>query len=83
MEIKGYVMIDGQKFFDLLIINDQTTYDSIQKIGFVEGGDYTTSCLLDYVYFKKSYSMIAIDLSKQQTLDLDPRAVQQINLLEI
>ena len=47
-------MIDGQKFFDLLIINDQTTYDSIRKIGFVEGGDYTTSCLLDYVYFKKS-----------------------------
>ena len=76
-------MINGQKFFDPLIINDQTTYDSIRKIGFVEAGDYTTSCLLDYVYFKKSYSMIAIDLSKQQTLDPDPRAVQQINLLEI
>ena len=26
------------------------------------------------------YKMIAIDLSKQQTLDADPRAIQQINV---
>ena len=37
-----------------------------------------TGCLLDYTYFKK-YEMIAIDLSKQQALDADPRAIQQIN----
>ena len=35
--------------------------------------------LLDYTYFKKYYEMIAIDLSKQQALDADPRAIQQIN----
>ena len=29
--------------------------------------------------FKKYYKMIAIDLSKQQALDADPRAIQQIN----
>ena len=33
----------------------------------------TTGCLLDYPYFKK---MIAIDLSTQQVLDADPRAIQ-------
>ena len=33
--------------------------------------------MLDYLYFKENYKMIAIDLSKQQTLD--PRAIQQIN----
>ena len=35
--------------------------------------------MLDYAYFKNYYKMIAIDLSKQQTLDADPRAIQQIN----
>ena len=44
-----------------------------------QGDDYTTSCLLDYPYFKENYKMIAIDLSKQQTFDADPRAIQQIN----
>ena len=44
-----------------------------------QGDNYTTSCLLDYVYFKNYYRMIAIDLSKQQTLDADPKAVQKIN----
>ena len=31
------------------------------------------------VYFKDHYKMIAIDLSKQQALDADPRVIQQIN----
>ena len=35
--------------------------------------------LLDYFYFKDYYKMITIDLSKQQVLDADPRAIQQIN----
>ena len=32
-----------------------------------------------YLYFKENYQMVAIDLNKQQTLDADPRAIQQIN----
>ena len=40
---------------------------------------YTTGCLLDYPYLKDYYKMIAIDLSKQQPLDADPRAIQKIN----
>ena len=44
-----------------------------------QGDDYTTSCLLDYVYFKKYYKMTAIDLSKQQALDADLNATQQIS----
>ena len=35
--------------------------------------------MLDYNYFKKFYKMIAIDLSKQQVLDADPKAIPQIN----
>ena len=35
--------------------------------------------VLDNPYFKENYKIIAIDLSKQQALNADPRAVQQIN----
>ena len=34
--------------------------------------------MLGYTYFKKYYKMIAIDLSKKQALDADPKAIQQI-----
>ena len=36
--------------------------------------------MLDYNYFKKFYKILAIDLSEQQALDSDPKAVQQINV---
>ena len=36
--------------------------------------------MLDYPYFKDTYKMIAVDISKQQVLDVDPRAIQQINV---
>ena len=35
--------------------------------------------MLDYPYFRDSYKIIAVDLSKQQVLDANPRAIQQIN----
>ena len=47
-----------------------------------QGDDSTTRCLLDYPYFKNYYELITIDLSKQQKLDADPKAIQQINLTE-
>ena len=55
------------------------TYENIRKIATSQGDDYTTGYLLDYSYFKDHYKMIAIDLSKQQSLDADLRAIQQIN----
>ena len=36
-------------------------------------------CLLEYSYLMDTYKMIGVDLSKQQALDADPRAIQQIN----
>ena len=51
----------------------------LEKIATGKGDDYTTGCLLDYPYFKENYKMIAIDLSRQNELDADPRAIQQIN----
>ena len=77
MEIKDYNMIDGRKFFDQPIKNDLKTYDNIRKITTGQGDDYTTGCLLDYPFLEKYYELIAIDLSKQQNLDVDPKAIQQ------
>ena len=52
---------------------------TLEKIATGQGDDYTTGCLLDYSYFADTYKIIPVDLSKQQALDADPRAVQQIN----
>ena len=79
VEIKDYVMIDGKNFFDQPVNSNMRTYDSIQKIATGQGDDYTTGCLLDNYCFNKHYKMIAIDLSKQQALDADPKAIQQNN----
>ena len=72
-------MIDVKNFFDQPINSVTKTYENIRKIATGQGDDYTTGCLLDYPYFKNNYKMIAIDLSKQQALGADPRAIQQIN----
>ena len=68
-------MIDGRNFFDLPVKKSLITYDNIRKIATGQGDDYTTGCLLDYNYFNDNYKMIAIDLSKQQALDVDPKAI--------
>ena len=73
------MIIDGKSFFDQPIKNDKVTYKNIRKIATGQGDDHTTGCLLDYTYFKKYYKVIAIDLSKQQALGADPKAIQQIN----
>ena len=48
----------------------------------LEGGDdCTVGCLLNYPYVKEYYEMIAIDLSKQQALDAEKKAIKQNNFL--
>ena len=80
VEIKDYnIIINGENLFDQPIKNNKVTYENIRTIATGQGDDYTTGCLLDYSYFADTYKMIAVDLSKQQALDADPRAIQQIN----
>ena len=64
-------------FFDQPVKNYLRTYNNIRKNVLSQGGDYTSGCLLDY--FKEYYNMVTIDLNKQQQLDADPKAMQQIN----
>ena len=65
--------------FDQPVKNDKVTYENTRKNSIVQGDGYTTGCLLDYTYLKKYYKMIAIDLNKQQELDADSKAIEQIN----
>ena len=66
-------------FCDQPIKNNLITYDNIRKMSTGQGDEYTIGCLLDYDCFNKYYKMIAIDVSKQEALDADPKAIQQIN----
>ena len=80
VEIKNYnVMINGENFFDQPINDNKVTDENIRKVAIGKGDDCTNGCLLDCPYFRDSHKMIAIDLSRQQALDADPRAIQQIN----
>ena len=64
-EIKNYnVLIDGRNFHDQPINDLIKQYDEIRNVSTGYGNDYTTSCLLDYAYFKDNYRLIAVDLSK-------------------
>ena len=66
-------------FFDQPVNNNEVTYENITKIATGQGDGYTTGCLLDYICFKNYYKMIAVDLSKQQALDVDLKEIQRIN----
>ena len=76
-------MIHGRTFFWSAGKKWFENYDKNRKTATGQGDDYTIGYLLDYLFFQKYFKLIAIDLSKQQKLDADPKAIQQINLLEI
>ena len=69
-------MIDGKNFFDQPVKNNSRTYDKLRKI---VTGQEDTGCLLDYSFFNKYHKMTPKDLSKQQALDVHPKAIWQIN----
>ena len=68
-------MLNGRNFFDQPIKNDQITYDNVQKIETDQRDDFETGCLLDYLYFTEDNQLIEINLSKQQALDADAKAI--------
>ena len=72
-------MIDGKNYSTKQTKKDSRTYDNIRKIATSQGDDYTTRCLLNYLYFKDHYKLIVVDFRQQQKLDANPKAIQQIN----
>ena len=75
---KYNVIIVGRNFYDNPIDSDIEKFRELKKVMIGKGKDYTAGPLLDYNYFKKHYKLVAVDLSKQKELDVDPRAIQQI-----
>ena len=81
--LRHNVLIDGRSFYDQPITDGIRKYDELRKVTTGKGDDYTTGCLLDYQYFKDHYQLIAADPSKQNELDADSRAIQQIEFYGI
>ena len=70
-QIKDYnVRTGGKNVFNQSINNRTRTYDTIVKITYGQGHDYTNFCLLDYSYFKDGHRIIEIDLTTQQPLSM-------------
>ena len=69
----------GKSFFDLSVKNEEEAYENIMDMS--NNNDCTTGNLLDFVYFKENYKLIAIDLSKQTKLK-DPHQINFIGKLE-
>ena len=72
------LLINGRNFYDQPISDLIKQDDEIRKTSTGHSDDYTTGCLLDYQYVKDYYNLIAVDLSKQNELDADSKAIQKI-----
>ena len=80
VEIKDFnVLIDGKSFFDLQVKNEEEAYKKTMDMS--NNNDNTTGKLLDSVYFKKNYRLVAIDLSRQTKLK-DPQQISFIGKLD-
>ena len=79
--IKNYnVIINGKNFYNKPIDSDIKQYEDIRKLTIEKGDDFTTGCVLYYENIKNHYRLIAADGSRQNELDVDPKAIQQIEL---
>ena len=66
---------------DLKFDSDIKRNKAIRKLTTRQGEDYAAGCLLDYDYIKNHYRLRAVDSSRQNKLDVDPKAIQQIELV--
>ena len=65
----------GENFFDQPIKYDAKRYENIIKVTTCHEYHCRTNCILNYSYFKENCKLIAIDVSKQQALDADPKVI--------
>ena len=65
VEIQDFnALIDNKPFFDQPVKNKKEAYEKLIERS--RNDDYTTGNLLDYLYHKKYYKLIGIDLSRQK-----------------
>ena len=59
VEIKDFnVLIDGKRFFDLTVKNEEKAYKKIIEMSW--NNDYATGNLLHFAYFKKNYRLMQL-----------------------
>ena len=68
-----------EEIFQIKLSEITLKQENIQNIATCQGDNSTTRCLLNDSHCKKHYQIIATDLGKQQELDADSKAIQQIN----
>ena len=66
-------------FYYQTIDSDMKQYEEIRKLKTRQGKGYTIGCLLDYGLY--NYRLTVVDLSRQNDLDVDPKTIQQIELV--
>ena len=67
VKIENYnIEIDWRNFYDQSINDSIKQYNKIRKISTGQGDDYTTGCLLDFVYFEKNYKIKKIAKIQEQ-----------------
>ena len=75
--IKDYnIKIDRINLCDQPVKINIRIYGNFKKIKAGQEDDCTTCCLLDYVYLKIFQNVIALDLCRQQALDVDLVALE-------
>ena len=58
VKVKSYnIEIDGKKFYDQSINESIKQYGEVRKVLTGQVNNYTTCCLLDFVYFEKYYRL--------------------------
>ena len=82
VDVKDYnVSIDGRNFYGQNISDDFKKYEEIRKVMTGRGEDYTTGSLLDYDYWGKNCKLTCCDLSKQNLLDSNLKANEQVEFI--
>ena len=80
VQIKDFnVLMDGKRFFDLPIKNEEEAYE--KTIDMSNNNDYMIGNLLDFAYYKENYKLITIDLSKKTKIK-DPQQINFIGKIE-
>ena len=69
------VLIGGKSFFNMPVKDEEEAYKKIIEMS--RNNDYTPGNLLDFVYLKTNYKLVAIDFSKQTKL----KKPQQISFI--
>ena len=72
---KNYnIIVTGKNFYDQSIDYSIKRYEEIRKPTIGQCEDYTKGCSLDYECVNNHYKLIAVDLTRQKELYVDPKA---------